>query len=252
MYTTIIHPLRKALNLSMHEYAVLDSIMKLSNNTEFSGWCVISREKLSRSLDLSKPTIIKIYNTLDQKGLIKTNSLGHARPVQSFIELFNPTNDVNIAVASESEILASVKKLTGGKETLQNGKETLPKSGKETLPYNNTVYNNINKDLLWKDDFEVYKDQLKVALKELLKDNDWILEQEKFNPNVDIQLTLEKATKNYWLTEEAWKKKKKASIKKINWKSTFANAISQKMNRVYKNTLFPNNETKGKKIEYLD
>lgn len=230
MYTTIIHPLRKALNLSMHEYAVLDSIMKLSNNTQYSGWCVISREKLSNALDLSKPTIIKIYDTLEQKGLILKNSLGHARPSQDYIDLFNPGNEIQIAVANESQILASVKNFTSGKETLPDRLRNFTESGKETLPNNNK--DNSNNIIDWKNDFETYKSDLRKAYLELVNDIEWVKQQEKYHPNIDIILSIDKACVNYWATEAGWNYKKKKRTKELNWKSTLTNAIQ--INKVYK------------------
>jgi predicted transcriptional regulator len=233
MYTVIIHPLRKALNLSMNEYAVLDSIMKLSNNTEYSGWCIISRDRLADALDLSKPTIIKIYDTLEIKGLIIKNKIGHARPIQSYIDLF----------ATENEILSSVNIFTNGKETLppvvkkinHNRLRNFTEIGKETLPYsNNDINNDNNINISWKTDFEVYKDSLRKEVKELINDKEYITQQEKFNPNLNIKLTIEKACINYWATEAGWKHKIKSRSKDLNWKSTITNAISSPLNKVYK------------------
>lgn len=87
---------------------------------------------------------------------------------------------------------------------------------------------------VWKKDYQVYLSDLRSAFKKLIADQDWISQQEKFNPGVDIQKSIEKSCVNYWATEGGWKKKKASKIKSIDWKSTFANAISQSMNRVYK------------------
>lgn len=243
MYTTIIHPLRKALNLSMNEYAVLDSIMRLSNNTEFSGWCVISREKLAEALDLSKPTIIKIYDTLELKGLIIKNKIGHARPLQSFIDLFSPDSKINIQIATDDEILTSVNFFTVGKETLpvevkeinQNRLRNFTDIGKETLPYSN---NNINTDInnnikTWRDDFEIYKNSLREEVRKLINDKEYLSTQQRFNPKVNIIETINKACINYWATEAGWKHKKKSRSKDLDWKSTITNAISSPLNKVW-------------------
>ncbi|HAT76073.1 MAG TPA: hypothetical protein DCS19_04320 [Flavobacterium sp.] len=92
-------------------------------------------------------------------------------------------------------------------------------------------------DKNWKTDFEFYKSELRKVYKELISDALFILEQEKFNPNVDIKLSIEKACTNFWATEAGWNKKKKSRPcpKNIDWKSTLTNAIS--MNKVYKNTI---------------
>ncbi len=89
--------------------------------------------------------------------------------------------------------------------------------------------------LVWKKDFNVYLDELREKYKILLEDKEWIVQQEKFNPGIDIQKSIEKSCVNYWATEAGWKKKKSSKIKEIDWKSTFANAIS--MNKVYKDEI---------------
>lgn len=92
---------------------------------------------------------------------------------------------------------------------------------------------------VWKKDFNVYLKELRDSYKILIADKEWISQQEKFNPGVDIQKSIEKSCVNYWATEAGWKKKKSSKIKAIDWKSTFANAIS--MNKVYKDR-FPSQD----------
>lgn len=106
---------------------------------------------------------------------------------------------------------------------------------KKPIPDSNTyIKPNSNIYILdWKNDFEIYKDSLRKSVKELLNDKEYIQQQEKFNPNVNIKLTIEKACINYWATEAGWKHKKKSRSKELDWKSTITNAISSPMNRVY-------------------
>lgn len=94
-----------------------------------------------------------------------------------------------------------------------------------TTPIENDIKN-------WRNDFDIYLSELRIIYKELISDSSFILEQEKFNPNIDIKLSIEKACTNYWATDAGWKKKKKSRIKSIDWKSTLTNAIS--LNKVYK------------------
>ena len=102
----------------------------------------------------------------------------------------------------------------------------------------------------WKNDFDVYREELRNAYKEIQNDADWIKQQESFYQNVDILKSIEKACVNYWATPAGWKKKKQSKITEINWRSTFGNAIS--LNKVYKNgnsnlqsgTSFGNTENK--------
>ena len=83
----------------------------------------------------------------------------------------------------------------------------------------------------WRSDYETYVTELNVAINTLLEDKDWMKEREKFNPNVNIKLSLEKAYKDFWSTEAGWKHKKKSKSAVVNWKSTLNSAIE--LNKVY-------------------
>lgn len=85
----------------------------------------------------------------------------------------------------------------------------------------------------WKTDFSIYLSDLREAFSLIKLDTEWISKQELYNPNVDVILSIEKSCTNYWATEAGWKKKRASKVKSIDWKSTFANAIS--INKVYKN-----------------
>jgi hypothetical protein len=85
----------------------------------------------------------------------------------------------------------------------------------------------------WKNSFESYLAECEASASKLLDDPNWITEQQQVNPGVDIHLTMRKAFSNYWGTEEAWKKLKRKKTQSINWKSTWQNAISNRINRVY-------------------
>lgn len=94
-----------------------------------------------------------------------------------------------------------------------------------------------NESKLWRDDFEIYKSELRTIYKELVIDDEWIKTQERLNPGIDILLTLEKSCVNYWATEGGWKHKKKSpKTTNIDWKATLTNSISMPGNRVYKQT----------------
>ena len=88
--------------------------------------------------------------------------------------------------------------------------------------------------LSWRENFEFYLKGLNVATNKLLADKDWFSEREKFHPNLDIKLTMEKAYTDFWATEAGWKKKKLSKSKNIDWKSTLNTALTLKSNQVYK------------------
>ena len=52
-----------------------------------------------------------------------------------------------------------------------------------------------------------------------------------YHPNVHVKKTMQRAWNEYWSLKEAWEKKRKEKIEKINWRRTISNAIS--LNRVF-------------------
>lgn len=77
MYSVIIHPLRKAYNLSVAEYCVLECIRNGQNMEKYDRWCVYSMEDIAESIGMSREWILSCYKKLEVKGLIRrrrTNS----------------------------------------------------------------------------------------------------------------------------------------------------------------------------------
>ena len=132
--------------------------------------------------------------------------------------------------------------------TVQSKRSILKPKYNKTRKLNINISESDKKN--WKNDFDVYVEELRNAYTEIKNDADWIKQQESFYQNVDILKSIEKACVNYWATPTGWKKKKQSRITEINWKSTFGNAIS--LNKVYKNgnsnlqsgTSFGNTENK--------
>lgn len=86
----------------------------------------------------------------------------------------------------------------------------------------------------WRENFNIYKDEMLKAQKELISDKTWINKQETYYPNIDIKLSLQKSVELFWGSEAGWKHKKKSKSKSIDYKSTLTNSLSQTMNKVYK------------------
>lgn len=125
------------LKLSGNELLVFALIYGFSQDgeSEFSG----SRTYISKTFNISKPTVDKAIKSLISKGLIQKR--------------VTYVNDIQINKYKAT--LQGVKKLYGGsKETLQGG-------SKETLPYNNKYIkkysNNIELDEAIKDFIDVRK-----------------------------------------------------------------------------------------------
>lgn len=89
----------------------------------------------------------------------------------------------------------------------------------------------------WKNTFTIYQAEEKEAFNRLINDGEWMEQQERLKkfPNLNIKKTLEKA-RIFWTSEDGWKHKKsdgKRAPEKINWKSTYANALTVGSNHVF-------------------
>lgn len=111
--------------------------------------------------------------------------------------------------------------------TIINSEFSTQKKGKE-IKENKKKVNDNN----WRVNFEVFKSEIWTEFDKISRDENWIKEQEKFNPDVDILLSIEKAIKNFWETPAGWRNKKKAKTENPNWKQTFAKTLDK--NKVYK------------------
>lgn len=148
MYTTIIHPLRKALNLSMNEYCVMDTIYQLSNNTKYGGWCTKSKERISKDLDLSRRTIVYIINTLINKGLIERNKENDfLKPSDEIRLMFQDKQNWLIGNSKSKFISGKVDEKEGcaeiaqGVQKLRSGCAEIAQEGVQKLrdSYNNNI-----------------------------------------------------------------------------------------------------------------
>jgi len=86
----------------------------------------------------------------------------------------------------------------------------------------------------WRNDFEIYLSDVTNAYNNLIEDKQFIREREKYHPNLNILLSLEKVFKDYWSTEKAWKKRKRSNSVELDWKETFKKSLDQTFNHVYK------------------
>lgn len=90
-----------------------------------------------------------------------------------------------------------------------------------------------------KSSLETYLAEEQAAYSALTKDAEWISEQQRYYPNMDILLSLEKAHNHFWGTEAGWKHKSRKRTKVNNWKLTYANALSLPGNKVWRPTTSP-------------
>jgi hypothetical protein len=92
------------------------------------------------------------------------------------------------------------------------------------------------KESTWRDDFQLFLAEVNKAKGILLVDATFRDKQERYYPNIDYVLSLEKMVDDYWGTEEAWnkRKKQKKNNEGIDMVATLKKAFSQSCNRVYK------------------
>lgn len=208
--------------------------------TNLLGVYEITLKRICSDTGLKNETILKGF---ERFGMVKK-----AFFINNYVILpnwlKNQSLNSNMKIAVSRQFLDLPKELKdnilgNGSEGFQNGSEgfrtILECLGKYEIEVESEVEvesENIKKK--WKLNFEIYKSELKVAYDYLITDNEFISEQEKYNPNIDVKLTMEKSYVNFWNTEAGWKHKKQSRIKDIDWKATFVSAISNKMNIVYK------------------
>jgi len=113
----------------------------------------------------------------------------------------------------------AIKRYFKGKKIKDKVKESKVKDFGSTSPKYNS--------------FDEYKNEELIEYSKLMENQIWIKEQQKYNPNLNILLSLEKAHTQFWGTEAGWEFTKKKKSKTKNWKRTYENALSLKTNQVW-------------------
>lgn len=147
VYTTILHPVRKAFGISCNDYCVADMIYNLSANpaAPILGWCNASRQTLADAMGLSRKSVIDIIGKLEEKGLVerqqatdylRTTSLWYDS-VTGCKERLQP-----VTKGDSKETLQGVKKgYSECEERLQEG----VKKGDTIIKDYNKIYNKTTK-----------------------------------------------------------------------------------------------------------
>ena len=84
-FTTVYHPIRTKLDLSVTEYSVVDSIDHMSHSYKYP-WCKESKEKIGAFLGISRRTVFRAIDVGLEKGLLEKNEDGHLRSSEKWIE----------------------------------------------------------------------------------------------------------------------------------------------------------------------
>ena len=182
------------------------------------GDLIFGRFKAEEELNIDGSTIYKNLKKFEQEEMIVIKSNSH----YSIITVCNWEfyQGLNNDEVTTNEQPSNSQVTTNEQPSNTNKKDKKDKKVKEVI--------------LWRENFEIYKDDLRKSYNELLADKKYIEERERYHPNLDIKKTIEKACVDFWATEAGWKNKKTSKTVDIDWRSTFNNSLSQKLNQVWK------------------
>lgn len=131
----------------------------------------------------------------------------------------------SICLANESKIKQrKEKEIKENKEVLSNNINTL-------LPLND-----FPKKDEWFENYDVYVDDVKKAFDKYYHNESKRQLIEARYENIDFGKSLHAMFTDYWITNDAWVKKKKdyrKGVKKINWDLTITNSFKQPFNRLF-------------------
>ena len=196
-FVQIHYDIKKKLNLTLNEYALLELVYFYSTNPQSSqlGWCYASKKHLAESIDVSSRSVINLLSKLEHNGFIKKSMNGR---------LIKTTKKWNET------------KFTHYEETSHDGEESSHKNGEESSHrtvkkvHTNNIVNNIdvnkinnkivNKDLvfpfdsnkfletwkLWKD----YRKEIKKPIKGIISEQSQLQKLSKIS-NGDQQTAIE-------------------------------------------------------------
>lgn len=84
-FTTIYHPIRIELDLTVNEYVVIDSVHQLSHKPSHP-WCTQSKDEIASYTGISRRTVFRAIETGLEKGLIEKNERGDVRSTDLWVE----------------------------------------------------------------------------------------------------------------------------------------------------------------------
>ena len=91
-YTRIYLDARRALGLSITEYALADIVFVLSRR---SGWCYASHAYVAELLGVSERSVRRMVARLKERGLLESHpsKRGHIRPTSRWISAIRTAQD---------------------------------------------------------------------------------------------------------------------------------------------------------------
>lgn len=176
---------------------------------------------------MSENTLMTVRQRLQDKGLIKFEK-GRRRSCAPLYTIFN----LNCCGKNNGKDGGKNEGKSGGK----NGDLILHKHKHKPKPKHIPPLppqGDVDVAKSWRDDIEIYKADLRKAYASAIADQKWIAQRQRYHPNLNIALTLERACVEYWATETGWLQKlEDKKTKTINWRATFSKTID--LNKVYK------------------
>lgn len=91
-YVTVLHDIRKELNLSLTEYCILNTIHQLSNDRRFEYWCIKKIKIIAEDIGVSHKTAFRAINVLLEKNLIERGGYRHEskyRSTEKYVKIMN-------------------------------------------------------------------------------------------------------------------------------------------------------------------
>ena len=187
------------------------------------GESVMSLLSWSNRWNVSKSVVNNFFRMLEQDGMI--NIINETVTTRLIVCNYDSYQLIENAKKTQGKRLTIAKKTQGN--PTKEGEE-----GKENIVVG------------WRESYEVYISDLRKIYKEIINDNLYIQERQKFNPSLNILLSIEKACVEFWSTEAGWKHKKKSKSIELDWKDTFTKSLAQTQNKVYLNKNNQNGNTR--------
>lgn len=209
--------------------------MYLCDNCDIAGFIEVNTKRWASDLNSSQETIQGALKGL-QRGLIFSKSEDCAYVInflkhQKNLPLNPDKNMSHRGIIKRFELYSNKFEITDIYSFIEGASKGLQ------CPYGNgNGIGNGNippaQEKNWRNDFEIYKSELLDWFENIKTDSEYLKEQEKFNPGIDVILSIEKSIKVFWGTEAGWKNKKSSKTVNIDWKQTIAKNLDK--NKVYK------------------
>lgn len=101
------HIIRKGLQLSLNEMAVLCSIKKMCTKKSLDYWCVQPNDEMAKYLDLEKTTVYRAIKSLELRGYIECER-GKCR-TSEFIQEIDSSEEIFISIKTDNSTFLAGK-----------------------------------------------------------------------------------------------------------------------------------------------